>query len=276
MSDESNTIAEETTLNEESPTIITSSPLTESYNEVQQEPTEPNPQNLPDLGDSSPSVPAEGLEAHGGDLNEVGIDNIPPSESPKTENTLNSANIEPEKNQENQPLSSDSALADKQNEAIIEPISVPVVEPTPQIPVNEALSEHIDNKPESTGTSSNSVEPEKIETSTIPEVKNEPEPEPKPKPKPQTTEAKPPVVTSINFALALLVKARNAIQTRKRKKLEKIMTLFAKQKNITNDEVEKFLHVSDATATRYLGILKKEGKIKQNGKTGKGVSYSKI
>ncbi|MFZ2621255.1 MAG: hypothetical protein WAX37_01990, partial [Minisyncoccia bacterium] len=74
----------------------------------------------------------------------------------------------------------------------------------------------------------------------------------------------------------LLNKARFAIQTRKRNKLDRIMTLFAKRTNITNDEVEKFLHVSDATATRYLEILEKENKIKQSGKTGKAVSYSKI
>ena len=54
------------------------------------------------------------------------------------------------------------------------------------------------------------------------------------------------------------------------------MNLFAKQTTITNNEVEKLLHVSDATATRYLSTLEKEGKIKQSGKTGKGVSYSKI
>ena len=42
------------------------------------------------------------------------------------------------------------------------------------------------------------------------------------------------------------------------------------------NEVEKFLHVSDATATRYLSQLEKENKIKQVGKTGKAVSYSRI
>jgi len=42
------------------------------------------------------------------------------------------------------------------------------------------------------------------------------------------------------------------------------------------DEVEKLLHVSDATATRYLEQLEKEGKVKQNGRTGAGVLYSKI
>jgi len=66
------------------------------------------------------------------------------------------------------------------------------------------------------------------------------------------------------------------VQFGKRKKLDKIMTLFLKQSKITNDEVEKFLHVSDATATRYLSILEKEGKIQQSGKTGKGISYSRI
>jgi len=45
---------------------------------------------------------------------------------------------------------------------------------------------------------------------------------------------------------------------------------------ITNDEVEKLLHVSDATATRYLSALEKEGKIQQVGKTGKAVEYTRI
>ena len=76
--------------------------------------------------------------------------------------------------------------------------------------------------------------------------------------------------------LTLLAKAREAIQFRKRRKLEKIMGMFLKQASITNDEVEKLLHVSDATATRYLEQLEKEGKIKQSGKTGQSVSYSRI
>lgn len=73
----------------------------------------------------------------------------------------------------------------------------------------------------------------------------------------------------------LLVKAQSVIQFRKRKKLDQVMGLFAKRTSVTNDDVEKLLHVSDATATRYLSILEKEGKIKQTGKTGKGVGYIK-
>lgn len=69
--------------------------------------------------------------------------------------------------------------------------------------------------------------------------------------------------------------ARATIQLRREKKLAKIMEQFAKQTEITNDEVEKLLHVSDATATRYLSELEKRGKLKQVGTTGRGVSYVK-
>jgi len=73
-----------------------------------------------------------------------------------------------------------------------------------------------------------------------------------------------------------LEKANLTRQNKKREKIDEILDLFAKQTNLTNDEVEKLLHVSDATATRYLETLEKEGKIKQVGKTGKGVTYEKI
>jgi len=72
------------------------------------------------------------------------------------------------------------------------------------------------------------------------------------------------------------VKARATIQDRKRKKLEKILEALTTKGKITNDEVEKLLHVSDATATRYLSALEKEGKIQQVGKTGKAVEYTKV
>jgi len=95
-------------------------------------------------------------------------------------------------------------------------------------------------------------------------------------PKPINPEPVPVIIPNKNKVLELLNKAKLVIQFRKRKKLDKIMTLFLKNSKITNDEVEKFLHISDATAERYLNILEKENKIKQVGKTGKAVSYSKI
>src|SRR3989344_792257 len=84
------------------------------------------------------------------------------------------------------------------------------------------------------------------------------------------------VAPIVNLGRDVLSKARATIQSRKKSKLEKIMTELEKKGKVTNDEVEKLLHVSDATATRYLSALEKEGKIKQVGKTGIGVVYEKI
>jgi len=91
----------------------------------------------------------------------------------------------------------------------------------------------------------------------------------------QSEPLKPATTDAHDVKRELLIKAHSVTQERKRKKIEKIMKLFQKKEQITNDEVEKLLHVSDATATRYLSALESEGKIKQLGKTGKGVIYTK-
>jgi len=94
---------------------------------------------------------------------------------------------------------------------------------------------------------------------------------PEPAPTPQVIAS----AFSISRARELLIKAREAIQFRKRKKLEKIMGLFLKKQTITNDDVQKLLYVSDATATRYLDQLEKEGRIKREN-AGKYLSYSRM
>ena len=99
-------------------------------------------------------------------------------------------------------------------------------------------------------------------------------PTPTPEPLPQATTSV--VAPILNYARDLAVKARAVIQGRKRKKLDKILEAVTKHGSITNDQVEKLLHVSDATATRYLTQLEKEGKLKQEGKTGKSVKYLKL
>lgn len=86
----------------------------------------------------------------------------------------------------------------------------------------------------------------------------------------------PPTSASTLSGGDLLMKARATIQNRKRKKLERILEALTAKDKITNDEVEKLLHVSDATATRYLATLEKEGKIQQVGKTGRSVAYTRI
>lgn len=103
-------------------------------------------------------------------------------------------------------------------------------------------------------------------------------------PEPTVTEspppvAPPPVVSPAPPAVPvspdprpILAKAREKIRSRKQQKLAKIMEFVAKHKKITNDKVQKLLRVSDATATRYLSELEKQGKIKQVG-TKKGSFY---
>lgn len=62
----------------------------------------------------------------------------------------------------------------------------------------------------------------------------------------------------------------------KEKNLEKILIYFTGHEKVTNDDVEKLLGVSDATATRYLEELEKEGKVRQVGTEGRFVYYEKI
>lgn len=64
---------------------------------------------------------------------------------------------------------------------------------------------------------------------------------------------------------SFLQKALDAIQFRKRAKLDKIIKFAALKGRIANDQVEKLLRVSDATATRYLSQLVKEGRLKRVG-----------
>ena len=155
------------------------------------------------------------------------------------------------------------------------PVQVPTPEPTPSEPAQEAptaVEMPVPAPAEATAP----------ETPTAQVPVNEPLPPevepiaPTPAPEPPQAASAPVAATPTHPARDLLVKARATIQDRKRKKLEKILELLGKKEKITNDEVEKLLHVSDATATRYLSALEKEGKIQQVGKTGKAVEYTRI
>lgn len=159
-----------------------------------------------------------------------------------------------------------------------EPFTPVNEEPTPKLePVSETPTPSIEVQAEST-------QPETPNTAQTPQGANQPEPTPavsqgstapEPTPEPPPAPAQTIVTPPRNIARLLLEKAKATIQLRKQKKLLKIMTLFEKKSHITNDEVEKLLHVSDATATRYLSELEKQGRILQSGKTGHAVSYTK-
>lgn len=66
---------------------------------------------------------------------------------------------------------------------------------------------------------------------------------------------------------------QNVQQREKEEGKKKIVKLLQEKNKITNNDIEKLLGISDATATRYLDELEKEGKIKQIGKQGKSVYY---
>ncbi len=157
----------------------------------------------------------------------------------------------------------------------------PVTSPAPEIPLSGGIS---DSSP-TTDSPSADLPPEAPETppndAVVPLVKDQnqaSEPsqsnmqEPENQPEIPVAEA---AIPTSSFLQNLLQKANAVLRTRKQQKLDRIMTLFEKRAKITNDEVEKFLHVSDATATRYLSILEREGKIVQAGKTGHSVFYTK-
>ena len=192
---------------------------------------------IPPIDSEPAEAPSEAPEAPREGFSDES-NNIPPSNSAPTK-------------AENEPKTEEKQA---ENEPAPEPVSesVQAIEPlTAQVSTNEPLAE-----PEQEILEPKPSEP-KLETS-------------------KQTEATPPVASSLNHMRELQVKEQLAIKNKKRKKLDLLMTLFLKQSKITNDEVEKFLRVSDATATRYLSQLEKEGKIKQNGKTGHMVSYSRI
>lgn len=66
----------------------------------------------------------------------------------------------------------------------------------------------------------------------------------------------------------------NPAQVAKHKEnLELIISYLGEHAQITNNDAEKLLDVSNATAERYLNELEGQGKIVQVGRTGQGVYY---
>ena len=70
-------------------------------------------------------------------------------------------------------------------------------------------------------------------------------------------------------------KVNESRQDAKAKAKDKILKLFDNRTEIANDDVQRTLGVSDATATNYLDELEQEGIITQIGKEGRGVKYTK-
>jgi hypothetical protein len=194
-----------------------------------------------------------------------GSSNMPPEapESPKNADIPVSFN---NANPENSPVLTENPEVVKPAESTsleaenpkVEPISEPAQAPetqTAQMAGNEPLA----TKPE-TNTEPNvqEVKPEPVSVSTSGEAKYEPE-----KIIPVVV-----VVSNKNKILELLAKAKNAIQFRKRKKLDKVMTMFLKKSKITNDDVElPMVLITGTTLHGYLSgmhtvkiVIKNPGK----------------
>lgn len=60
---------------------------------------------------------------------------------------------------------------------------------------------------------------------------------------------------------------------KKAKNKARILEFLRENERVANDDIEKLLGVSDATATRYMNELEKEQKVRQIGITGNAVYY---
>jgi len=80
----------------------------------------------------------------------------------------------------------------------------------------------------------------------------------------------------VGYYFAVRRKTRDAVDKRsveKDENLKGVREYVAGREEVTNNEIEKLLNVSDATATRYLDELEREGVLKQIGRTGRFVRY---
>lgn len=62
-----------------------------------------------------------------------------------------------------------------------------------------------------------------------------------------------------------LAEYNRKIQQRKKEQKAKILVMLKERGELTNDAIEKVLKISDASVTRYLDELEKEGKVVQKG-----------
>ncbi|MEK9185663.1 MAG: hypothetical protein AAB863_02705, partial [Patescibacteria group bacterium] len=147
--------------------------------------------------------------------------------------------------------------------AVVEEVAVPSIEPQVESQP-ESVPENIPDTP------TPKIPPAASAESSVEPKENEPKLESVggsiPPVEPQTTSAPLPTPLSSadqrnSFIRDLLTKANKALRERKIKKLEKIVELAKWNDTIVNDDIEKMLHVSDATATRYLNELVKQNKL---------------
>lgn len=62
--------------------------------------------------------------------------------------------------------------------------------------------------------------------------------------------------------------------SKRQQRLDKLVKEFKKKDQLTNDDAQDLLGVSDKTARNYFNELERDGIIEQHGDTGRGVFYT--
>ena len=106
-----------------------------------------------------------------------------------------------------------------------------------------------------------SKEPEMTESSPVTPAQPAPAPQTSAAPQSQSLAQQ----DQVGFIRSLLAKAQAKIQSNKQKKLDKIIQFAQKKKIVANEDIQLLLHVSSATATRYLVKLVEQSRLARVG-----------
>ena len=190
----------------------------------------------------------------------------PEAETPVQAQEPASTPVEPESSQPN-----GSTPADLPPEAPESPINassnVPVEDP------NSGLNQPESDAPEPLNEASvSTVQPVPDQS----ESQSAPTPPTSPVPLPQSSAQSPQAPTSVmpqtepidgeSVAFRdIQARGRSKIQTNRQEKLDKLIQFAQKKQIIDNEEIQMLLHVSSATATRYLENLVKKGRLISEG-----------
>jgi hypothetical protein len=202
--------------------------------------TTPLPANPPDSAPAA--VEPDSSQPTGSDTTDT-----PPT---APESPINDPSITPAEDQNqgvNQPLEvATSRDLRPDSDEPEEPISAPnepevSVDDQPASPTSEPVIQEPDQTQPQTDFESVPVSPVQI----VPSVSAPSTPT---APQPQSSALE----NQVGFIRSLLNKANAKIQSNKQKKLNEIIQLAQKKQIIKNEDVQKLLHISSATATRYL------------------------
>ncbi|MDO8552237.1 MAG: hypothetical protein Q7S01_01755 [bacterium] len=186
----------------------------------------------------------------------VSPSDVPTPESVSPEVVAATVDAAPQENSEVN--STSTADAEASADVPVAPPTTPATSPDSTAPVEKSETGH-SNILENVGMSVEADLP--ASPSPAPTIAENPSASSTPQ-----VESPAPVIAPVSSALlSLRDKALEAIQFKRRARLEKIIVLAEKKRSIGNDDVEKLLHVSDSTATRYLAALVREGKLQQTG-----------